>query len=224
MNFTFLSPDAGACAVKLWASGRYGFSLPKKVDIVTADGDAACFLYFNRKVRLTAELSNRAIVKIAIAQFLAGKGRDGQPVEIDHDTPPYEGDLTPVRSTRAARTAAGAAGKAACRARPGSTSNENETAMRHQFTPGQLRMLIQRAENQFELSISQSLAADPAGKHIARAAHAQVHETVVSLIKLFRDQIPGAAEVATRWRACMRKARTPTPACRPWTACAPSPN
>jgi hypothetical protein len=110
MNFTFLSPDAGACAVKLWASGRYGFSLPKKVDILTADGDAACFLYFNRKVRLTAELSNRAIVKIAIAQFLAGKGRDGQPVEIDHDTPPYEGDLTPVRST---------APRAPLRVRPG---------------------------------------------------------------------------------------------------------
>jgi hypothetical protein len=99
MNFTFLSPDAGACAVKLWASGRYGFSLPKKVDIVTADGDTATFLYFNRKVRLTAELSNRAIVKIAIAHYLAGKGRDGQAVEIDHDTPPYEGPLTPVRST-----------------------------------------------------------------------------------------------------------------------------
>jgi hypothetical protein len=98
MNFTFLSPDAGACAVKLWASGRYGFSLPKKVDIVTPGGGTATFLYFNRKVRLTAELSNRAIVKIAIAQFLAGLGRDGQPVEIDHDTPPYEGTLTPIRS------------------------------------------------------------------------------------------------------------------------------
>jgi hypothetical protein len=59
-------------------------------------------------------------------------------------------------------------------------------------------MLIQRAETQFELTVSQSLAADPGGKHITRAAHAAVHETVVSLIKLFRDQIPGAAEVATR--------------------------
>jgi hypothetical protein len=59
-------------------------------------------------------------------------------------------------------------------------------------------MLIQRAENQFDHTIAQSLAADPAGRHIARAAHAAVHETVVSLIKLFREQIPGAAEVATR--------------------------
>jgi hypothetical protein len=110
MNFTFLSPDAGACAVKLWASGRYGFSLPKKVDIAAADGSVATFLYFNRKVRVTAELSNRSIVKIAIAQYLAGKGRDGQPVEIDHDTPPYEGALTPVRST---------APRAPLRVRPG---------------------------------------------------------------------------------------------------------
>ena len=70
--------------------------------------------------------------------------------------------------------------------------------MRLQYTPAQLRMLIQRAETQFELTITQSLAADPGGRHIARASHAAVHETVVSLIKLFRDQIPGAAEVATR--------------------------
>ena len=97
MNFTFSSPDVGACSVKLWASGRYGFSLPKKVDIVTAGGETATFLYYNRKVRLTAELSNRAIVKIAIAQFLAGAGR-GEPAEIDPDTLPYEGALTPVRS------------------------------------------------------------------------------------------------------------------------------
>jgi len=59
-------------------------------------------------------------------------------------------------------------------------------------------MLIQRAEAQFEHTITQSLAADPAGKHIVRVAHAAVHETVVSLIKLFRDQIPGAAGVATQ--------------------------
>jgi hypothetical protein len=70
--------------------------------------------------------------------------------------------------------------------------------MRHQFTPGQIRMLIQRAEIQFEHTIAQSQSLEPGGKHIARALHAAVHETVVSLIKLFRDQVPGAAEVATR--------------------------
>jgi hypothetical protein len=109
MNFTFSSPDAGVCAVKLWASGRYGFSLPKKVDIVAGDGDKATFFYYNTRFRLTAELSNRAIVKIAIAQFLAGAGR-GEPAEIDHDTPPYEGPLTPVRSS---------APRAPLRVRPG---------------------------------------------------------------------------------------------------------
>ena len=70
--------------------------------------------------------------------------------------------------------------------------------MRHQFTPGQLRMLIQRAETQFEHTIAQSLVLDPAGRHIARAAHAPLHESVVGLIKLFRDQIPDAAAVATQ--------------------------
>jgi hypothetical protein len=59
-------------------------------------------------------------------------------------------------------------------------------------------MLIQRAETQFEHTIAQSLASDPGGRHIARASHAAVHENVVGLIKLFRDQIPGAAEVATQ--------------------------
>lgn len=70
--------------------------------------------------------------------------------------------------------------------------------MRHQFTSGQLRMLIQRAETQFEHTITQSLALDPGCRHIARAAHAPLHDTVVSLIKLFREQIPGAAPVATQ--------------------------
>jgi hypothetical protein len=98
MNFTFSSPGAGPCSVKLWASGRYGFSLPKKVDIVNAHGEAATFLYYNRKLRLTAELSNRAIVKIAIAQFLAGAGRGAEPAEIDPATAPYEGVLTPTRA------------------------------------------------------------------------------------------------------------------------------
>ncbi len=70
--------------------------------------------------------------------------------------------------------------------------------MRHQFTPGQLCMLIQRAETQFEHTLTQSLAQDPAGRNVARAAHAPLHDTVVGLIKLFREQIPGAAEVATQ--------------------------
>jgi hypothetical protein len=59
-------------------------------------------------------------------------------------------------------------------------------------------MLIQRAETQFEQIIDQSLRLDPGGKHIARAAHAPVHDAVVSLIKLFRDQTPGAADIATQ--------------------------
>jgi hypothetical protein len=118
MNFTFSSQDDGVCSAKLWASGRYGFSLPKKVDIVTASGETACFLYYNRKVRLTAELSNRAIVKIAIAQFLAGAGRGGEPVEIDHLTPPFEGALTPIRSSTPRAPLRVRPGKLHARSRP----------------------------------------------------------------------------------------------------------
>jgi hypothetical protein len=118
MNFTFSSPDAGACTVKLWASGRYGFSLPKKVDIVTPKGETVSFLYYNRKVRVTAELGNRAIVKIAIAQFLAGAGRGGEPAEIDHDIPPYEGTITPIRSSTPRAPLRVRPGKSYARMRP----------------------------------------------------------------------------------------------------------
>ena len=120
MNFTFESPSAGACSVKLWASGRYGFSLPKKVEVVTAGGETATFLYYNRKLRPTAELSNRAIVKIAIAQFLDGAGRGGEAIEIDHDTPPYEGALTPTRSSGPRSPMRVRPGKLHARARAGS--------------------------------------------------------------------------------------------------------
>ena len=98
MNFTFSSSEHGTCVVKLWATGRYGFSLPKKVDITTAAGVSCTFLYFNKKMSLKAEPGNRMIVRIAIGAFLAGAGRAGVPVEIDPEMAPFAGTLTPVRS------------------------------------------------------------------------------------------------------------------------------
>ncbi|WP_322400565.1 hypothetical protein [Massilia luteola] len=97
MNFTFSSSEHGTCVVKLWATGRYGFSLPKKVDITTAAGVSCTYLYFNKKMSLKAEPGNRMIVRIAIGAFLAGAGRTGVPVEIDPEMPPFAGTLTPVR-------------------------------------------------------------------------------------------------------------------------------
>src|SRR5438067_12508573 len=85
MNFTFMAPGIGLCLVTLWATGRYGFSLPKKVEIRTPEGEISTFLYVNRKLRLRAELSNRAIVKIAIARFLDGARGRTAPVEIEPD-------------------------------------------------------------------------------------------------------------------------------------------
>jgi hypothetical protein len=69
--------------------------------------------------------------------------------------------------------------------------------MRNQFTPAQIRMLVYRADRQLEAIIDQSIASEPAGKNIARTAHAPLHETVVSLIRLFRDHVPDAASIAT---------------------------
>lgn len=97
MNFTFQSPQHGVCTVKLWATGRYGFSLPKRVDIATRDGAIRSYLYFNRKVRLNAELANRAIVRIAVARFLADAAHVGI-AEIDAEMAAFDGVLIPTRT------------------------------------------------------------------------------------------------------------------------------
>lgn len=97
MNFTFSSSEHGICLVKLWATGRYGFSLPKKVEITTAARTSCSFLYFNKKLSLKAEPANREIVRIAIGAFLSGAAQGGDVVEIDAEMPAYEGKLTPVR-------------------------------------------------------------------------------------------------------------------------------
>jgi hypothetical protein len=97
MNFTFSSSEHGTCYVKLWATGRYGFSLPKKVEITTAAGTTCSFLYFNKKLTLKAEPANREIDRIAIGAFLAGASEGGNVGEIDPEMPAYDGKLTPVR-------------------------------------------------------------------------------------------------------------------------------
>jgi hypothetical protein len=97
MNFTFSSSEHGTCVVKLWATGRYGFSLPKKVDITTAAGVTCSFLYFNKKLSLKPDPANRMIVRIAIGAFLADAPAAGKVTEIDPDMPAWDGKLTPMR-------------------------------------------------------------------------------------------------------------------------------
>lgn len=99
MNFSFLSLNLGLCLVKLWATGRYGFSLPKKVEITTSTGETRTFLYYNRKVGLRSELTNRALVRIAIAQFLDSDCERAAVLEINDALPPFAGTLTPIRPT-----------------------------------------------------------------------------------------------------------------------------
>lgn len=69
--------------------------------------------------------------------------------------------------------------------------------MLYHYTPEQVRMLIQRAERQLEQAIAAS-EKENGGTHVARGVQVAVHDTVVSLTRLFRDHVPGAAEVATR--------------------------
>ena len=60
-----------------------------------------------------------------------------------------------------------------------------------EMTPSQIVMVALRGERQLE----QAMARLASG---SQAAPAIVHETIVSLIKLYRDQVPGTGDVATR--------------------------
>lgn len=114
MNFSFLSSDHGLCQVKLWATGRYGFSLPKKVEITLPGGDVFAYLYHNKRAGFRPELTNRAIVRIAIAQFLAGRRDAMQAIVLDEAAAPYDGGLQQVASP-------GGRPPALLRVRPGRT-------------------------------------------------------------------------------------------------------
>jgi hypothetical protein len=97
MNFCFHSAATGLCTGRLWATGRYGFSLPKKVEITTPSGVVHTYLYPNRSVQFQSELANRTIVRIAIAQFLARQPAPGSTEPVDAGLAPYKGTLTPIR-------------------------------------------------------------------------------------------------------------------------------
>lgn len=70
--------------------------------------------------------------------------------------------------------------------------------MRISFTPGQVAMLIGRAERQLEQILADSMREAGNGRNIARGAQHMLHETVVTLIRLYREQVLGGAPVATR--------------------------
>ena len=70
--------------------------------------------------------------------------------------------------------------------------------MRISFTPGQVAMLIGRAERQLEQIVADSIREAGNGRNIARGAQHMLHETVVTLIRLYREQVQDGAPVATR--------------------------
>ncbi|MGZ5202065.1 MAG: hypothetical protein ACXWC4_20085 [Telluria sp.] len=97
MNFSFLSPEFGCCLVKLRASGRYGFVLPKKIEITRPDGVVATFLYHNCNIGRKNELRNRTLVRLAVAQFLGGAIAT-EPQTIDDEGEQFAGELVQIRS------------------------------------------------------------------------------------------------------------------------------
>ncbi len=70
--------------------------------------------------------------------------------------------------------------------------------MKHHFTPAQVKMLVARAERQLEQVLDDTARHAPGSKHIAVVSRAAFDEAVVSLIRLFREHVDGAAVVATR--------------------------
>jgi len=70
--------------------------------------------------------------------------------------------------------------------------------MRQEFTPDQITMLVHRAERELQRMLADSARNEPWSDNIAKSSHPALHENVVSLIKLFRDQVPGASDAATR--------------------------
>lgn len=58
-------------------------------------------------------------------------------------------------------------------------------------------MLVERADRQLAQIIDDSLKERPDARHIARTCDYALHETVVSLTRLFREQVAGAQGVAT---------------------------
>jgi hypothetical protein len=90
--------------------------------------------------------------------------------------------------------------------------------MRITFTPGQVAMLVGRAERQLEQIVADSIREAGSGRNITRAAQHMLHETVVTLIRLYREQVPGGAPVASRIARAYAKGAdahsgTPTLAC-----------
>jgi hypothetical protein len=69
--------------------------------------------------------------------------------------------------------------------------------MRRPWTSEQLRAAVAAAERQLEGAIAATLAHDPSARTLIASSCPFVHEAVVGLVTLFRDQVAGAGEVAT---------------------------
>lgn len=94
MNYDFLMPGIGRCNARVWARGAYGFSVPKKVEIVTPTGQKATYLYRNSNEMDSVELNARTIAKIAIFHFLDNSCVDGTTmIGLNSNMPRYEGEL-----------------------------------------------------------------------------------------------------------------------------------
>jgi len=69
--------------------------------------------------------------------------------------------------------------------------------MKPQFTLGHVRMLVCRAERELAQIIDASAKDQPARKNVDKLRHFALHQTVVSLTRLFREHVPSATGIAT---------------------------
>lgn len=103
MNVSFYVPEFGVCVAKIWATGRYGFSQPKKVDIILPTQQTFVYLHDSRYDERNLSLSKKELIRLAIAQFLRAVPRVSTPTNIDIALPPFKGTLTPIRRPGSSR-------------------------------------------------------------------------------------------------------------------------
>jgi hypothetical protein len=93
MKYYFLAPGIGQCTVKLWANGAHGFVIPKRVEITIPSGKKAMYTYRTLHEAVFVHVSGKALMRIAIAQFLANPAQHDKSVELDSTMAMFDGPL-----------------------------------------------------------------------------------------------------------------------------------
>lgn len=95
--YSFHTPF-GIFQARLWAKGKYGFILPKRVEIYMTENEKSVYILRNRMQDDDFRISNRSLVRIAITHFLASPYDRYSEVEVDLNMPLFDGALHTCRT------------------------------------------------------------------------------------------------------------------------------